>query len=101
MRRVIRPCSKSITFVVDTKSTRAPFARVFAWSFRETDSEFSETIMRKGTITEKRIPVFRQDRAQTARRSAAIRPLGGARCPNDRKDGRHPKFKDHGRIAGR
>jgi len=33
--------------------------------------------------------------------SAAIRPLGGGKMPlTTRKDGRHPKFKDHGRIAG-
>ena len=30
-----------------------------------------------------------------------IRPLDGARCPTDRRDGCHPKHQDHGRIAGR
>jgi hypothetical protein len=53
------------------------------------DSELSETIMRKS-----------MNKIMLNKRPAAIRPLGRARCPDYREDGRHPKYKDHGRIAG-
>jgi hypothetical protein len=47
------------------------------------------------------IPRFPERSVLKQSRPAAIRPLGGGKMPlTTREDGRHPKFEDHGRIAG-
>jgi hypothetical protein len=52
-------------------------------TIRKTDSGFSETIMLKHST------------------SSSNPAAGRGKVPlTTRKDGRHPKFKDHGRIAG-
>jgi len=64
-------------------SSRAQDLRAFSHGFSENRTpDFLETIMRKNV------------QQQSGRRT-------GQDARDYREDGRHPKYKDHGRIAGR
>jgi len=69
---------ESTTFVVEYSS------RAFCARFR--------------MISENRTPISGDDHAQERPEQSGSGP---GKVPALRKDGRHPRYKDHGRIAGR
>src|SRR6478736_5698073 len=82
MRRVTRRYSKSITFVVDIGRVRARLLRALS-------HDFPTTILSNF------------ERRSCARSSSSNPAAGWGKMPvTARKDGCHPKYKDHGRIAG-
>jgi hypothetical protein len=64
---------------------------------------FETTVMHKSMIQGKADTGLPNGSWSNLQRPAAIRPLGvtGTVPVTTRKDGRHPKHQNHGRIAGR